>query len=289
MERDAEGAIAVEGISPSTATACRCTLINGLIEEKPRAPSNRVYEVYDDGTSRTAEVFDTVKVASILHGERCDKKRHHRDKVFVDVYRPVPISKMNMCDDARRSLASPNAGGKSALSEMLSMQYMHQVYGAEDTLIEMEVEYWLEYKMVDYVCSVKGVRVGVSVTRAMTYPNPSKFHIDHARTLLNKKLYGLIVARNSVTQRHTFFKSVLHVWCQTQRIANLVKEAYEEMDVSDYGLDIRGEVILLLTVCDESYIYTDRPPEQERDYRDHHAKCYPRKGISRLGKSGIRN
>lgn len=228
--------------------------------------SRSVVSVYEDGSLRRSRLFDTVKLAGLLHGERIDRSRSQHDYIFVDEYTPTDIDNMKMNVDARRSLTTANAGGKSVLSEMLSMQYFSQVLRAEAILLENEVEYWIDYKMVDYVCTVNGVRVGVSVTRAMSYPNPDRFTYACARDLLNKKLYGLIVSRNSVAAQHTFFKSVLHVWCQTPRIAALVKRAYEEIDVSSYGLDIRGVVILLLTVCPQNYIYTDRLPEEERRY-----------------------
>ena len=231
------------------------------------SPSKLCSAVYEDGSTRVAPLFDTVRVAELLHGERKERNLRHADYIFIDKYNPASLEKMKMQRDALRSLTAVNAGGKSVLSEMLSMQYFSQVYSAESILLEKEVEYWVESKMVDYVCSVKGVRVGVSVTRAMSYPTPDKFNMEYARELLNKKLYGLIVSRNAVTAKHTFFKSVLHVWCQTTKIASYVKRAYEEMDLNDYGLDVKGVVVLLLTVCDESYVYTDRRPSDEAIYR----------------------
>lgn len=239
--------------------------------------SRKVVSIYEDGSSRTFPLFDTVRLSSLLHGERLDKRRPQSDYIFVDNYRPVSLTKMKMNSDARRSLTAVNAGGKSVLSEMLSMQYFSQVLSAEAILLEKEVEYWIDYKMVDYVCTVKGVRVGVSVTRAMSYPDPAKFSLQCARELLDKKLYGLIVSRNAVAAQHTFFKSVLHVWCQSPRIAVLVKRAYEELDITSYGLDVKGVVMLILTVCEENYIYTDRRPSEEQKYLEKmHRKKGPR-------------
>ena len=93
-------------------------------------------------------------------------------------------------------------------------------------------------------------RVGVSVTRAMGFPTPERFTRAWADSLLAKKLYGLIVARNGVNDNHTFFKSILHCRAQTQQIADYVREAYEALDVNDYGLNIKGDVLLVVTVCD---------------------------------------
>jgi hypothetical protein len=48
------------------------------------------------------------------------------------------------------------------------------------------------WKKVDYIIDIFGTRMGVSVTRAMSYPNPGNFSEDDARRLLYKKLYGLV-------------------------------------------------------------------------------------------------
>lgn len=180
----------------------------------------------------------------------------HRNHVFADSYEfgDNPITH----PDAVRSLSVENAGGKSEVSEALSMQYFYERFGAGQFLLEREVEYWCEYKMVDFVCTIAETRIGVSVTRAMGYPTPEHFDAEAALHLLRKKLYGLIVARNAVDKKHRFFKSILHIFCQTTPIAALLQEAYAGLDVNDFGLNIKGAVILRLTVCTDPRIYSNR-------------------------------
>lgn len=180
----------------------------------------------------------------------------HRSHVFTDSYtlNSEPITQV----DAVRSLTVENAGGKSEVSEALSMQYFHERFGASQFLLEREVEYWCEYKMVDFICTLAETRIGVSVTRAMGFPTAELFDAEAALQLLRKKLYGLIVARNAVDKKHRFFKSILHIFCQTSHIAELLREAYAGLDVNDFGLDIKGAVILRLTVCPDVRIYTNR-------------------------------
>jgi hypothetical protein len=51
-----------------------------------------------------------------------------------------------------------------------SIQKLFQdAYGGTDIVLEMEIEYWIRYKMVDFICTIQGYRVGVSVTRAMKF------------------------------------------------------------------------------------------------------------------------
>lgn len=162
---------------------------------------------------------------------------------------------MLLSAEASGSLDVINAGGKSDVSEALSIQYFLSVFGATNFIYEKQIDYYIEYKMVDFICNIGYRRVGISVTRAMKYPHPDLFTFGDARNLLQKKLYGLIVARNAVNDCHTFYKSVLHIWCQTPHIAFLLREAYSRLDIDDYGLDVRGVVILALTICNTPEIY----------------------------------
>lgn len=135
------------------------------------------------------------------------------------------------------------------------MHYFELLYQAKEIILEMEVEYWTTYSMVDYICTIGDSRIGVSVTRAMGYPTPDLFQRADAEYLLKKKLYGLIVSRNAVSDKHSFYRSVLHVWCQTQRIADLLSDVFKSWEISDFGLEVQGTIILLLTVCQSPGIY----------------------------------
>ena len=177
----------------------------------------------------------------------------HRSHIFTDTYTLPPSSLV--CGDARRSITIDNAGGQSDISEMYSIDYFTQMYGATNTILETEVAYWIDYKMVDFICTIESHRVGVSVARAMGFPSPDKFTPAMASRLLYKKLYGLIVARNGVVKDQSFFKSILHIWCQDARVAQLLDDAFSNLDANDYGLDVKGIVLLQLTVCDDPQLY----------------------------------
>ena len=181
----------------------------------------------------------------------------YSNSVFLDT---LTVKKpFIFCEEASRSLSVENAGGHSEISEALSIHYFVKTFGAKDVLYEKQIEYYIDYKMVDYVATIENRRVGVSVTRAMSYPSPDRFTHEDALALLHKKIYGLIVSRNSVTDRHSFFKSVLHVWCQSHRIAWILREAYSSLDIADYGLDVKGSLILILTVCESPGVYRNIP------------------------------
>lgn len=184
--------------------------------------------------------------------------------LFVDTITIRQTLTTNDFTDAGiRSLIVDNAGGKSAVSEALSIDYFVRMYGAKQVLVEKEVPYWIEYKMVDFLCSIGQHRVGVSVTRAMAVQDsgrqidvdPDAFTIDHARRLLRKKLYGLVVSRNGVARACRFFKSILHIWVPTQHIAKMINQAWNELDLTVFDLDIKGVVIVVITVCAHESLY----------------------------------
>lgn len=177
----------------------------------------------------------------------------HKSHIFIDKYF-LPSSNV-VSADAKRSITIENAGGKSDISEMYSIDYFTQMYDATNTILEKEVTYWIDYKMVDFICTIESHRVGVSVARAMGYPTSDKFTFDIASKLLFKKLYGLIVARNAVIKSQSFFKSILHIWCQDMHVANLLRDAFSKLDDNDYGLNVKGVLLLQLTICDDPQIY----------------------------------
>lgn len=219
-------------------------------------------DTYEDGTIQIYNFHNTQQFLTSMNEDMWNQFS------ITDLYLPPNFFDIKYEYCAYRAASVQNAGGKSELSEMLSIHYFQQIFGATNILLEMEIEYWIDYKMVDFVCNINNNRIGVSVTRAMGYPNSLKFTYDDAIALLNKKLFGLIISRNSVVKSQTFFKSVLHVWCQNHRIANLLEEAYATINLEDYGLKVKGSVIVLLTVCSDPFIYTNEPdgikPEKPR-------------------------
>lgn len=158
------------------------------------------------------------------------------------------LSDMDVCESAAKIFAEPNAGGNSVNSEGLSMEVLSQLYGASDVVTEMEVSYWNDnWKKCDYITKILGHRVGVSVTRGMFYPSPDGFTKEDAIHLLHKKLDGLVVARSGIRKRDSFRNSILHIWCETDRIADLITEAWQE---ASYKL--RDNIIVVLTVTTTS-------------------------------------
>lgn len=173
-----------------------------------------------------------------------------------------------MAGEALRSMKMENAGGTSAYSEGVSIQYFLDL-GARSILCEREVSYdFYNFKMVDFIATFqlpdgkkpdgkKSKRVGVSVTRACQY-NGQPFDKEKAEQLLTKKLYGLVIARRAVSVHHTFYTSVLHILCESREIQMTLSRVYNELDKTELGETLRGTLILVLTLVDDPKVFSEK-------------------------------
>lgn len=240
--------------------------LNGLLINVPidHIPTTNtvITSVGDNGSSgssssgSSSDIHITTFKDIILTSDQSKGTISHRSHIFTDIY--ILPQYNDVSDPAKRSREIDNAGGKSDISEMFSIDYLIRCHGAYDVIFETEVQYWITYKMVDFICTINSHRVGVSVARAMAYPSPDRFTPAMASKLLYKKLYGLIVARNAVTKHQSFYRSILHIWCQDVRIADLMRDAFANLDDNDYGLDVKGIVILQLSVCPDTQLYKNK-------------------------------
>lgn len=167
-------------------------------------------------------------------------------------------------DEANQIMIEPNAGGASVVSEALSMELLNRRFGANDVATEMAIQYWCpNWKKIDYIATIHGHRTGVSVTRAMGYPDSSAFTEEDADRLCYKKLFGMIVARAGISRAFSYKRSILHCFCQDDRIAGLMKTAFEKLVMLDEQKgesesSLTGNIIVILTVCcNFSEVFTD--------------------------------
>lgn len=209
----------------------------------------KVHYLYHDLVIRTTTEYENdfnraMKTNSTIAG----------DNVSITIDTIALLNKSGIIalgSDATRVFYEPNAGGASVVSEALSVEYMCRRIRASDTVPEMKIQYYFyNWKKIDYISTINGERIGVSVTRAMGYPNPELFEMEDALRLGTKKLYGLILARNGISECHNYNRSILHVFCQTQHIAVLMQEAFRTLIAADRALqeDLSGHIVIILTI-----------------------------------------
>lgn len=179
---------------------------------------------------------------------------------ILDHFDVFPWTPMNTF--ARSSIVAENAGGQSDISEAWSINYLMAKLGAISCVLEMDIKYFVRFKMVDYILTVhderEGVfRIGASVTRAMSAPN-EVFTRDMGIKLLKKKLYGLVIARNAASKEHSFFQSILHIFAPSRTIGLLLMDIItNDTCIGIDQLEINGTLDIWITITEYSPIFTN--------------------------------
>lgn len=184
----------------------------------------------------------------------------HNDNILYICTRDICVipafSNIRFDNDIKRSIYMQNAGGSSELSEAISMLYMKERFNAYNFVPEMEVQYYLESKICDYVMDIEKTRIGVSVTRAIAYPPNKAISSDFAFSLLHKKLIGIVVAKRTVADEDSFSSSIVHIWCKTQLDADVVMEEYAKI-INDDIYNLYAGIYVICSVCESKFIYTN--------------------------------
>jgi len=170
---------------------------------------------------------------------------------------------IRLCEGSLRVLHTPNAGGTSVWSEVISCEILTSLFNARLCKTEMELEYFRPSSIVDFSLVLNQEasstmvsaqeweqkrcnRVGVSVTRAMKFRGT--FEVEDALRLLNKKVKGCIDATSAVCEDCSWDKVVLHVLVEKRYMVEALVQAWEQLDQT---MRERNDVIVILTVCAE--------------------------------------
>eukprot|EP01091_Cochliopodium_minus_P014095 TRINITY_DN4715_c0_g1_i1.p1 TRINITY_DN4715_c0_g1~~TRINITY_DN4715_c0_g1_i1.p1 ORF type:complete len:628 (-),score=130.35 TRINITY_DN4715_c0_g1_i1:34-1917(-) len=166
-----------------------------------------------------------------------------------------------LSEGATKILVEPNAGGNSYHSEILSFELMKRIFNARLENTEMEIEYDpFHSKKTDYSCIISDSVFGVSVTRAMKYGADDDFSIDDAIFLLKKKLYGILISTKNVVKEQQWNRQILHIWCATRKIANVIQYVWKLFKKSDHHYHhLTGNTIIMCTIADAApYVFHGR-------------------------------
>lgn len=197
--------------------------------------------------------------------------KHQNDKLLTKDILNIN-SGIKLGYDADRSLTVPNAGGNSILSEAISIELYSRLLKINSGIkLEMEINYWVDYKIIDYLIPIHTIQttqtiknnqtnqsknyIGVSVTRAMGFPDSSQFTQENAKRLLYKKIYGLYIAQKCITKAQSFDLGILHVLCQDSSVSKIVQDEFAKFDFEIFNGDINCKILLHLTTCEYNLIY----------------------------------
>jgi len=135
------------------------------------------------------------------------------------------IDKMRLSLGAVRIRDTPNAGGTSVNSEVMSFEFMRLLFGCTLLKTEMEIEYCPRGKITDYAMMMNRRHYGVSVTRALKFRGV--FTRADANKLLTKKLFGIVESSRNVV--HKFDKQILHILVYEPYVADVLRAEWETL------------------------------------------------------------
>ena len=220
--------------------------------------------IYTVKKSNRVRYFDSAYSVSLSR-----RSSNCLDTAFENYYKPCcvithvrtltnfPLSALSPA--GIRLYDTPNAGGASVHSEVMSIELLQRMCKATLIATETEVTYWPPNgPITDYVCRIGSTPFGVSVTRAFHYRGSQYFTDCDAATLLNKKLQGVINSTTNVLFPG-FSKQILHVWCQSDEVAQTVRRQYKRLSSV-----VRANTIVILTVCDAVWIYKEKRTSEKK-------------------------
>eukprot|EP01087_Luapelamoeba_hula_P012734 TRINITY_DN3583_c0_g1_i1.p1 TRINITY_DN3583_c0_g1~~TRINITY_DN3583_c0_g1_i1.p1 ORF type:complete len:536 (+),score=65.45 TRINITY_DN3583_c0_g1_i1:672-2279(+) len=171
------------------------------------------------------------------------------------------FDQLHLTEGGMRIRDTPNAGGNSVASEVLSFEMLRCMYGAELKRTEMQLDYFpAGGKITDYSIEMYGLHLGVSVTRAMKYQG--LFSDEDANALLMKKLVG-VNESSRLVMRPKFHKQILHVFAEADYIVDVLQRCYARLD-----REYTSSTLVVVTVADmERVRWVFHNPPSERPTR----------------------
>lgn len=148
-----------------------------------------------------------------------------------------------------------NAGGSSVYSEVFAYELLARCELATLLKTETEIVYdVVDTKKTDLLIELLGHKIGVSVTRAVTFPFGDPYTMDAATTLLDRKLDDIQIATSNVSAADAWGKQFLAVLAYDDQHADVAAAAWAALDA-----ETKADTIVLITVTggDDLFIYTD--------------------------------
>jgi hypothetical protein len=150
---------------------------------------------------------------------------------------------------------TPNAGGSSGLSEVFAFEQLARCELAGLLKTETEIVYTTPGKITDLEVTIDGHKIGVSVTRAVTFPFGNPYTEAAASTLIQRKLEDIQASSANVSPEDHWDKQILAVLAFDDQHADVVEQVWAGFDAS-----IRADTLLLVTVTNgaDEFIYTNQ-------------------------------
>jgi len=159
---------------------------------------------------------------------------------------------MYLSPGGQANYAAGNLNAGSLKSECIAYDALFRCNGAVFLKGEADIVYDVEGKKTDILVDIDGVKVGVSVVRAVSFPKGTAYPVDQAFTVLDGKLSDILQSTANVSAQDAWVKQILTVVAQTPEHAAAMVEAYgmvSEVNKSD------TIVVITVTEGDDDFVY----------------------------------
>lgn len=146
-----------------------------------------------------------------------------------------------------------NLNPGSLYSEIVAYEVLARCDGAELLKTENTIVYDDPMgKKTDLLVDMDGLKVGVSVVRAVGFPKDAAWTPTQAKTILEKKLSDILVSSDNVAPEDAWVKQILGVVAYGPMHLESLLTAYDTLDPA-----LKADTVLVITVTDgdDAFIY----------------------------------
>lgn len=157
---------------------------------------------------------------------------------------------------SQKIIADDNAGGSSLYSEVFAYELLYRCEDASLIKTETEISYDVAGPITDLLVSIDGLKIGVSVTRAVGFPFDDPYTVDQATTLLQGKLDDILASSANVSAADSWRKQILVVVAYAPGHADALATA-----LADIAPQTRADTIVWVMVSNgpDDFLYCDGP------------------------------
>ncbi|MDQ3031701.1 MAG: hypothetical protein M3Y87_04730 [Myxococcota bacterium] len=164
---------------------------------------------------------------------------------FADDAFDDPEERPLLTAGAQEILAEGTAGGSSGISEAFAFEVLARCEGASLVKTETEIAYDPPTsKKTDILVAIDGMQVGVSVTRAVTFP-PTEPYTTERAMFIEGKLDDILESSANVVAEDSWVKQLLVVMAYGDMHAESIRTVWEGLDA-----ETRADTVLYVVVTD---------------------------------------
>ena len=153
-------------------------------------------------------------------------------------------------------LSDGNAGGSSIYSEIFAYEMLSRCEFGELVKTENEISYQdPDGKKTDLIVKIDNVPIGVSVTRAVGWPQEDPWSPGQALELLEDKFGAIQESSSNVASPDAWAKQILYVIAYSAGHADSLSQAYNQS--LSTNPDLIRDTLLMVTVTDgdDAFLY----------------------------------